>query len=146
MDNNTKITETVLKNSYKNAQMALLSLDDVIKVAKGALKEELLNEREGYEKIITDISVLGHKKGIDLPDVGTIQKTMVSASISMKTMMDDSDSHVAEMTLKGTITGVTELIKDISEFGHMLDSEVYDKLVLLKEFEEQCEENLKKYL
>lgn len=146
MDNNNKITETVLKNSYKNAQMALLSLDDVIKVAKGALKEELLNEREGYEKIITDISVIAHGKNIELSSVNTMQKTMVAASISMKTMMDDSDSHIAEMTLKGTVMGVTELIKDISEFGHMLDKDVYDQIEILKEFEEQCEENLKKYL
>ena len=143
---NVKITETVLKNAYQNVQMALVSLDDVIKIAQGALKEELLNEREGYEKIITDISIIAHNLNVKLPDVGTIKKTMVSASISMKAMVDDSDSHVAEMTLKGTIMGVTELIKDISEYGHLLDKSVYDQLEILKEFEEQCEENLKKYL
>ena len=143
---NVKITETVLKNAYQNIQMALVSLDDVIKIAQGALKEELLNQHECYEKIITDISVIAHGKNIALPDVGAMKKTMVSASISMKTMMDDSDSHVAEMTLKGTVTGVTELIKDISEYGHLLDKEVYDQLEILKQFEEQCEENLKKYL
>ncbi|MDY4676957.1 MAG: hypothetical protein SO373_07410 [Candidatus Borkfalkiaceae bacterium] len=143
---NVKITETVLKNAYQNIQMALVSLDDVIKIAQGALKEELLNQHEGYEKIITDISVIAHGKNITLPDVGAMKKTMVAASISMKTMMDDSDSHIAEMTLKGTVTGVTELIKDISEYGHLLDKEVYDQLEILKQFEEQCEENLKKYL
>ena len=85
-------------------------------------------------------------ENITLPDVGAMKKTMVTASISMKTMMDDSDSHVAEMTLKGTVMGVTELIKDIYEYGHLLDKEVYDQLEILKQFEEQCEENLKKYL
>lgn len=143
---NVKITETVLKNAYQNVQMALVSLDDVIKIAQGALKEELLNEREGYEKIITDLSVIARNLNVKLPDVGTIKKTMVSASISMKAMVDDSDSHVAEMTLKGTIMGVTELIKDISEYGHLLDKSFYDQLEILKKFEEQCEENLKKYL
>mgnify|MGYP004644828299 CR=1 FL=1 len=141
-----KITETVLKNAHQNIQMALISLDDVIKIAQGGLKEELLNEREGYEKIITDVAVLAHDKKIKLSDVGAIKKTMVSASVSMKTMVDDSDSHIAEMTLKGTVLGVTELIKDISEYGHLLDKDVYDQLEILKEFEEQCEENLKKYL
>ncbi len=141
-----KITETVFKNAYQNVQMALLSLDDVIKIANGALKEELLNEREGYEKLITDLTVLAHETDVKLPDVGAIKKTMLSASISMKTMVDDSDSKIAEMTLKGTVTGVTELIKDISEFGHLLDERTLKLLETLKEFEEQCEENLKKYL
>ena len=36
-----KITQTVLQNCYKNAQMALVSLDDVIPKAQGGLKEEL---------------------------------------------------------------------------------------------------------
>lgn len=141
-----KITETVFKNAYQNVQMALLSLDDVIKIANGALKEELLNEREGYEKLITDLTVLAHETDVKLPDVGAIKKTMLSASISMKTMVNDSDSKIAEMTLKGTVTGVTELIKDISEFGHLLDERTLKLLETLKEFEEQCEENLKKYL
>lgn len=141
-----KITETVFKNAYQNVQMALLSLDDVIKIANGALKEELLNEREGYEKLITDLTVLAHETDVKLPDVGAIKKTMLSASISMKTMVDDSDSKIAEMTLKGTVTGVTELIKDISEFGHLLDERTLKLLETLKEFEEQCEKNLKKYL
>lgn len=145
MENN-KITENVLKNAYKNAQMALLSLDDVIQISNGDLKEELINERESYEKLITDISVLAHGKQITLPDVGTMQKKMVSASISMKTMVDDSNSHIAEMTLKGTMNGVTELIKDISEYGHLLDDDVLRSVTILKEFEEKCEENLKKYL
>lgn len=140
------ITETVFKNAYRNVQMALLSLDDVIKIANGALKEELLNEREGYEKLITDLTILAHETNVKLPDVGAIKKTMLSASISMKTMVDDSDSKIAEMTLKGTVTGVTELIKDISEFGHLLDEKTSKLLYTLKEFEEQCEENLKKYL
>lgn len=141
-----KITETVFKNAYQNVQMALLSLDDVIKIANGALKEELLNEREGYEKLITDLTVLAHETDVKLPDMGAIKKTMLSASISMKTMVDDSDSKIAEMTLKGTVTGVTELIKDISEFGHLLDERTLKLLETLKEFEEQCEKNLKKYL
>lgn len=141
-----KITETVLKNAYGNVQMALLSLDDVIKIANGPLKEELLNEREGYEKLITDITILAHETSVKLPDVGAIKKTMLSASISMKTMVDDSDSKIAEMTLKGTITGITELIKDLSEFGNVLDEKTAQLLLRLKEFEEECEENLKKFL
>lgn len=143
---NQKITETVLKNCYKNAQMALVSLDDVIPKAQGKLKTELLEEHDGYEKLITEAAVLSEKIGIKLDDVGGMKKSMLAASIKMKTILDDSDSHVAEMTLKGTVMGVTELIRDISENSAFLDKQVLELLQKFREFEENCEEKLKNYL
>ncbi len=141
-----KINETVIKNAHQNAQMALISLDDVIKIAVGDLKNELQSERDGYEKLLTDFEILAKNKGIKLTDVNTMKKSMLAASIKMKTVMDDSNSHVAEMTLKGTIMGVTELIKDLSDYGDILESDAAELLKQLKDFEEKCEENLKKYL
>ena len=141
-----KITQTVLQNCYKNAQMALVSLDDVIPKAQGGLKEELLAERDGYEKLITEAAALAHEKNIELTDVGTMKKSMVAASIKMKTMVDDSDSHIAEMTMKGTVMGVTELIRDISESGALIDKEVLELLKKFRVFEENCEEIMKDYI
>lgn len=141
-----KINETVIKNAHQNAQMALISLDDVIVIAVGDLKNELQSERDGYEKLLTDFEILAKNKGIKLTDVNTMKKSMLAASIKMKTVMDDSNSHVAEMTLKGTVMGVTELIKDLSDYGDVLEPEAAELLKRLKDFEEKCEENLKKYL
>lgn len=141
-----KITQTVLQNCYKNAQMALVSLDDVIPKAQGGLKEELLAERDGYEKLITEAAALAHEKGIELTDVGGMKKSMVAASIKMKTMVDDSDSHIAEMTMKGTVMGVTELIRDISESCALIDKEVLELLKKFRVFEENSEEKLKDYI
>ena len=126
--------------------MALVSLDDVIPKAQGGLKEELLAERDGYEKLITEAAALAHEKGIELTDVGTMKKSMVAASVKMKTMMNDSDSHVAEMTMKGTVMGITELIRDISESGALIDKDVLELLKKFRVFEENCEEKLKDYI
>lgn len=126
--------------------MALVSLDDVIPKAQGGLKEELLAERDGYEKLITEAAALAHEKNIELTDVGGMKKSMVAASIKMKTMVDDSDSHIAEMTMKGTVMGVTELIRDISESGALIDKEVLELLKKFRVFEENCEEKLKDYI
>ncbi len=126
--------------------MALVSLDDVIPKAQGGLKEELLAERDGYEKLITEAAALAHEKGIELTDVGGMKKSMVAASIKMKTMVDDSDSHIAEMTMKGTVMGVTELIRDISESGALIDKEVLELLKKFRVFEENSEEKLKDYI
>lgn len=143
---NEKINETAIKNGYKNAQMALVSLDDVLVIAKGGLKEELLKERDGYEKLLTEFELLAKNKNIKINDVNAMKKSMLAASIKMKTAIDDSDSHVAEMTLKGTVMGVTELIRDISDNGHLFEPDVLALIKKLKDFEEKCEQNLKKYI
>lgn len=142
----TQISENVLKNCYKNAQMALVSLDDVIEKANDKLKEELIEEREGYEKHITEVSLVANKHNIPLPDINGMKKTMVGATIEMKTMADDSNSHIAEMTLKGTLMGITELLKDLSHYGHLLDSDIENVLSDLKDFEESCEKTLKTFI
>lgn len=143
---NEKINEIAIKNGYQNAQMALVSLDDVLDVAKGGLKQELLAERDGYEKLLTEFELLAKKLNVKINDVNAMKKSMLAASIKMKTAIDDSDSHVAEMTLKGTVTGVTELIRDISDSGHLYEPEVLALIKKLKDFEEKCEQNLKKYI
>ena len=99
MEKNT-INENVLKNCYKNAKMALVSLDEVIPKSEGALKEELIFQHDGYNNHVTEIALTAVKLGIELPEVNSISKGMVNASINLKTMTDSSNSHLAEMTLK----------------------------------------------
>lgn len=143
---NKNINEEILKNCYKNAKMALISLDEVIPKSSGGLKEELTFEYEEYNQLVTEISLVAIKHGITLPEINKVEKTMLNASINLKTMADKSNSHIAEMTLKGTVTGYTTLIKDLSEYGPLLNKEIIEVVEKLKNFEEKCEENLKKYL
>ncbi len=145
MDKNN-INENVLKNCYKNAQMAILSLDDVIPKCDGALKDELIFQHEKYNEHINEIVLTALKLDIALPDVNVFAKGMLNASINMQTMTDGSHSHIAEMTLKGTVKGYTTLMKDLSEFGHLLHEEIFKRVESLKNFEEECEQRLKSYL
>lgn len=140
------VNEEILKNCYKNAKMALISLDEIIPKSSGKLKEELTFEYEEYNRLITEISLVAIKYGITLPEINKVEKTMLNASINLKTMADGSNSHIAEMNLKGTVTGYTTLIKDLSEYGPLLNKDVFEVVEKLKNFEEKCEDNLKKYL
>lgn len=142
----TTINENVLKNCYKNAKMAILSIEDILPKCDGALKEELITQHEGYNRHLTEIALTAVNVGIDLPDVNGLAKGMLNASINMKTMIDGSASHLAEMLIKGSVMGYTTLFKDLSEYGSLLYDEVYKRVDELKRFEEACENNLKKFL
>lgn len=140
------INENVLKNCYKNAQMAIFSLDDVIPKCNGPLKDELLYQHELYNERLNETALTALNLGIEVPSANPISKGMLNASINMQTLTDASDSHLAEMTIKGTVKGYTTLIKDISQFGSLLHEDVLKRVVELKELEELCEERLKKFL
>ena len=142
----TTINENVLKNCYKNAKMAIISLDEMIPKAEGALKEEFIYEHESYNKLLVDIALTASKLGIELSEVNPFSKGMLNASINLKTMTDDSSSHLTEMTIKGTVMGYTTLIKDLSEYGHLLYEDIVLRVSELKDFEEECENRLKKFL
>lgn len=142
----TTVNQNVLKNCYKNAKMAILSIEDILPKCEGAFKEELISQHEGYNNHLTEIALTAVNTGIDLPDVSAFSKGMLNASINMKTMIDDSHSHLAEMLIKGSVMGYTTLFKDLSEYGSLLYEEVYKRVDELKRFEETCENNLKKFL
>ena len=143
---NTDLNYNILRNCYKNAQMAILSLDEVIELSNGSLKQELINQRDGYNKLMGKMSAVAHELNIELPTVNGLQKGMLTASINIKTIADDSNSHIAEMTLKGTVMGLTELIRDISDYRNLLNEKVLNCLEEVKNFEEQCESQLKKHI
>ena len=143
---NKDLNYTILRNCYKNAQMAILSLNEVIEIATGSLKQTLISQREGYNMLIAKMSEVANELNIELPTVNEFQKGMLTASINIKTITDDSNSHIAEMTLKGTIMGLTELIRDISDYAPILKPQVLSCVEEVKDFEEKCEAELKKHL
>ena len=111
------VNQNVLKNCYKNAKMAILSIEDILPKCDGALKEELISQHEGYNNHLTEIALTAVNVGIDLPDVSGISKGMLNASINMKTLIDDSHSHLAEMLIKGSVMGYTTQGKQYVPFG-----------------------------
>ena len=75
-----------------------------------------------------------------------MQKTVMKASVKMNVMADDSRSHIAEMMIKGTVNGITELTELLNGNGKDLSDEVRAFAEELKELEESYEDRLKKLL
>lgn len=142
-DNNNR--KAVL-DVYKNAHIAMQSISDLLpEIKDGELKNELLDEYDGYKAVIDDISLYLNKKGITPEDIGVFQKTMMKGAIKFKTMIDASRNHIAEMMIKGTVTGITELCAMRNESKN-LDDEVVDFIARLLHLEEEYERRLRKFL
>ncbi len=135
-----------INDAYKNAHIALQSISDVMpSVDCEELKKELRDEYEGYEKLIGKISSYMTEKKIQPKDVGAIKKAVMWGSIKMKTLMDDSRNKIADMLIKGTVTGINEL-RAMKNEQKNLDEDVAALISELLKLEESYEERLKKFL
>ena len=141
------LNQEVLNNVYKNAHIAMQSISNVMpEVSDAAFLNELSAEYDGYDNFIGDLSAYMKDKGLTPTDVNVFAKAMMWTSIKMKTVADDSSSHVADMMLKGTVMGISELMQLISRGGDKLDNEVKAYTRRLINIEEDYESKLKTYL
>ena len=138
--------QKAINDVYKNAHIALQSISDLIPaVEDDDIKNELVEEYEGYEKIIGKISTFMAENKIEPQDVNPLKKAMLWSSIKMKTLFNSSRNQVAEMMINGTVMGINELTAMKNE-GSNLDEGVLSLLEELLALEEEYEQRLKKFL
>lgn len=135
-----------INDVYKNAHIALQSISDLMpSVDDEDIKKELQEEYEGYEKLIGEISAFMAENGLEPKDINPLKKAMMWSGIKMNTMFDNSRTHVAEIMIKGTVMGITELTAMKNESTN-LNEQVVENIDKLLALEEEYEQRLKKFL
>ncbi|MBQ3219866.1 MAG: hypothetical protein IJB32_04670 [Clostridia bacterium] len=135
-----------INDVYKNAHIALQSISDLMpSVDDEDIKKELQEEYEGYEKLIGEISAFMAENGLEPKDINPFKKAMMWSGIKMNTMFDNSRTHVAEIMIKGTVMGITELTAMKNESTN-LNEQVVENIDKLLALEEEYEQRLKKFL
>lgn len=142
-----KKTEEALAEIYRNAQLALQSISNILPAVEDeTLREILSRQHESYEHFSAKASILARDMGIELKDPNPMKKMMMWGSIKMSTMTDNSRSHIAEMMVQGTVMGITALKATAGD----VPVEGNDKIIaLLDEMikaEEEFEKVWKEYL
>ena len=108
--------EEVLAEVHRNCQLALRSIADILpETQEEALREELMRQHEDYEKMSGRAALLAKDRGIELKNPGPVKKAMMWSSIKMSTLADNSRAHIAEMMVRGTVTGITALKSSLGE-------------------------------
>lgn len=142
-----KKSEELLAEVYRNCQLALESISDVLpEVEDAALKEEILRQHEEYEKISSKAAVLAKDKALEVKEPNPVKKAMMWTSVKMNTLADNSRSHIADMMIQGTVMGLTSLKTSYGERPVNDDEEISALANELISLEERFEERLKNYL
>ena len=142
-----KFNQNAINCIYKTAQIGLNSISNVSEeVENSALKGELATEYEGYENFISQLSAFIVEKGYEIKEVNPLKKAFMWGSIKLNTLTNDSSSHVANLMIKGTVMGITEMQEMINSQTEAVEPEIIEMAKKLKKMLEENEQKLKKYL
>ena len=141
MENEQYILNTV----NKGLKMGMDSISTISeKVGDQNFKDDLIYQYNQYNDILNRVNTELQNFN-DLPsELPPMQKFMGYMDIQISTINDKSNSHIAEMLIKGTNMGIIEGRKLLNHKSP--DPKVYD---LIKEYvamQEESVENLKKFL
>ena len=137
----------IIAEIYRNAQLALTSISDILpEVDDVHIKEEIMRQHEEYEKVCSEASALAHKFDVELKEPNPVKKAMMWSAIKMGAANDNSAQNIAQMMIRGTVTGITSLRTSLTDGEKFMDPEVKKLLTDLIDLEEGFEEKLKSFL
>jgi hypothetical protein len=142
-----KKTEEALAEIYRNAQLALQSISNILPAVEDeTLRDILSRQHESYEHFSAKASILARDMGLELKDPNPMKKMMMWGSIKMSTMTDNSRSHIAEMMVQGTVMGITALKATAGDVPVEGNEKIIALLEEMIEAEEEFEKVWKEYL
>lgn len=136
----------ILNEINKGIKMGMDSISTVSeKVGDKNLKDELLFQYDKYNEILNSVNSELRNYNDFPKELPPMQKTMGYIEIQMNTLNDKSNSHIAEMLIKGTNMGIIEGVK-LKNRNPDTDSSIKNILDNFISFQENNVEQLKKYL
>ena len=138
--------EYVLNEINKGIKMGMDSISTISeKVEDNNFKDDLLFQYDKYNEILNRVNS-ELKNYNDFPrELPPMQKTMGYIDIQLSTLNDKSNSHIAEMLIKGTNMGIIEGVK-LKNRNPDIEPTISNILDDFIQFQENNVEKLKKYL
>lgn len=136
----------ILNEVNKGIKMGMDSISTISeKVGDNQFKDDLLFQYDKYNEILNRVN--SELKNYDdfSKELPPMQKTMGYIDIQMSTLTDKSNSHIAEMLIKGTNMGIIEGVK-LKNHNPEVEPTISNILDDFIRFQENNVEQLKKYL
>ena len=106
---------TLLNHIRQTTELGVDGIDSVIQYADGTFRQALEQQRTEYNKIHSSADQLLRKHGGRPEDVSAFAKWSSELSSGVKTMMDSSQSNIADMMIRGNTMGVTKGLQTMRE-------------------------------
>lgn len=136
----------LLNYILQNAEMGKDTINQLLSIAEDEkFRQELRNQLAEYIGIHEEARKMISEKGGEIKEINKIAKISTDMSINIKTIMDKSVSHIAEMMINGSVMGIINIIKKLKEY-HIKNDEIAKLGNDLLKIEEDNFNRLKEFL
>lgn len=102
----------LLEKTYQNASMGITAIETVLdKVTDQQFSNDLHKQLRDYQEIADKSRRQMHKGGAKTKDISFYNKAMLKGNVKMNMLVNSSDSHIAQMVIRGSTMGVTQMTK-----------------------------------
>lgn len=139
----------LLEHMYKDSEMATYSLETLLNELKGKdnkiikVIEDIL---KNYEKYYKDFKKQLKKEKVNPKSSGMMAKMGSSFGIKKEVIVDNSDSRIADMLIKGLTMGTLDMEKKISKYSENIDKKTLKQAEAFLKFQQESIAELKKFL
>lgn len=131
---------------YQNSQMGVDTIEQLIDmVEEPGFKKHLQSELGEYREINLKAKALLNTNGYDEKGISALDKIKAYLMINMKTMVDKSTSHIAEMLILGSNMGIIDATRNIDKYQDA-EKDILALMKTLLKFEENNVKKLKTFL
>ncbi len=136
----------LLEKTYQNASIGITAIEEVLDKAKNKdLINDLNNQLKDYRQIADSTREQLTTNGAVVKEKPLYDRAMMKGNIKMNIWMEPTDSRIAEMVMKGSTMGVTQMTKLLHDKTDADGASVQ----IVKDFIKKEENNIevmKKYL
>ena len=139
----------LLEHMYQDGEMATYSLETLLNELKGKdnkiikVIEDILKNYENYYK---DFKKQLKKEKVNPKSSGMMAKMGSSFGIKKEVIVDNSDSRIADMLIKGLTMETLDMEKKISKYSENIDKKTLKQAEAFLKFQQESIEELKKFL
>lgn len=139
----------LLEHMYQDSEMATYSLETLLNELKGKdnkiikVIEDILKNYENYYK---DFKKQLKKEKVSPKSSGMMAKMGSSFGIKKEVIVDNSDSRIADMLIKGLTMGTLDMEKKISKYSENIDKKTLKQAEAFLKFQQESIAELKKFL
>ena len=107
----------LLNHIRQTTEMGINGIDSVMDYTDGTMREALIQQRTEYADMHKTADELLKQHNGTPENVGVFAKWSSELSSGMKTMMDSSQSNIADMMIQGNTMGVTKSLQTIRDYN-----------------------------
>ena len=138
--------EELLGEVYKSVTMGSDSITTLMsKTTDASMRSDLTTQLEGYQNFATATKTKMYEKNFKVKEASVFAKVPAEVSMNVTTMMDNSNTKIAEMMINGSTMGVIGLTRKIRETAGASEDCVRIATDVVK-FEENNITKMKTYL